>query len=99
VIVRDLGFDGIDINMGCPETNVNNQGSGASLILQPDLAVEIVAACKRGAGSLPVTVKTRIGFHHIDYKDWVLCSPSTDGRETRCPRSQPTGMLLEKLWR
>jgi len=78
VIVRDLGFDGIDINMGCPETNVNNQGSGASLILQPDLAVEIVAACKRGAGSLPVTVKTRIGFHHIDYKDWVLRLLSTE---------------------
>jgi hypothetical protein len=38
MIVRDLGFDGIDINMGCPETNVNNQGSGASLILDPPLA-------------------------------------------------------------
>ncbi|CAH0484898.1 unnamed protein product [Peronospora farinosa] len=72
MIVRDLGFDGIDINMGCPERNVNKQGSGAALILQPSLAMEIVAACKRGAGDLPVSVKTRIGFHHIDYKDWVL---------------------------
>lgn len=72
MIVRDLGFDGIDINMGCPETNVNNQGSGAALILRPDLAVEIVGACKRGASDLPVSVKTRIGFHSIDYKDWVL---------------------------
>ncbi|RLN06172.1 hypothetical protein BBJ28_00010145 [Nothophytophthora sp. Chile5] len=72
MIVRDLGFDGIDINMGCPETNINNQGSGASLILDPTLAVDIVAACKRGAGDLPVSIKTRIGFHHIEYKDWVL---------------------------
>ena len=72
MIVRDLGFDGIDINMGCPERNVNKQGSGAALILQPSLAMEIVAACKRGAGDLPVSVKTRIGFNHIDYKDWVL---------------------------
>ncbi|CAI5716548.1 unnamed protein product [Peronospora destructor] len=72
MIVRDLGFDGIDINMGCPEKNVNKQGSGAALILQPSLAMEIVAACKRGVGDLPVSVKTRIGFHHIDYKDWVL---------------------------
>ncbi|KAF4321021.1 hypothetical protein BBO99_00005231 [Phytophthora kernoviae] len=71
-IVRDLGFDGIDINMGCPETNVNNQGSGAALMLDPELAVQIVTACKRGAGDLPVTIKTRIGFHRIDYKDWVL---------------------------
>lgn len=38
MIVRDLGFDGIDINMGCPENNVNNQGSGASLIKTPALA-------------------------------------------------------------
>ncbi|CAH0474216.1 unnamed protein product [Peronospora belbahrii] len=72
MIVRDLGFDGIDINMGCPEKNVIDQESGAALILQPNLAVEIVAACKRGAQDLPVSVKTRIGFHHIDYKDWVL---------------------------
>lgn len=71
MIVRDLGFDGIDINMGCPETTVTNQGSGAALILQPQLASQIVAACKRGAGPLPVSVKTRIGFHHIEYKDWV----------------------------
>uniref|UniRef100_M4BKI5 tRNA-dihydrouridine synthase n=1 Tax=Hyaloperonospora arabidopsidis (strain Emoy2) TaxID=559515 RepID=M4BKI5_HYAAE len=72
MIVRDLGFDGIDINMGCPEPTVTNQGSGAALILQPQLASQIVAACKRGAGALPVSVKTRIGFHDIDYKDWVL---------------------------
>uniref|UniRef100_K3X2Z5 tRNA-dihydrouridine synthase n=1 Tax=Globisporangium ultimum (strain ATCC 200006 / CBS 805.95 / DAOM BR144) TaxID=431595 RepID=K3X2Z5_GLOUD len=72
MIVRDLGFDGIDINMGCPETNVNNQGSGASLILDPPLAENIIRECKRGAGDIPVSVKTRIGFHEIDYKDWVL---------------------------
>ncbi|GAB9467737.1 hypothetical protein Gpo141_00005073 [Globisporangium polare] len=72
MIVRDLGFDGIDINMGCPENNVNNQGSGAALILDPALAENIIRECKRGAGDLPVTVKTRIGFHKIDYKDWVL---------------------------
>ncbi|KAF4031194.1 Dihydrouridine synthase (Dus) [Phytophthora infestans] len=78
MIVRDLGFDGIDINMGCPETNVNSQGSGAALILQPDLAVDIVAACKRGAGNLPVSIKTRIGFHHIDYTDWILRLLGTD---------------------
>ncbi|GLD92126.1 hypothetical protein PINS_up000659 [Pythium insidiosum] len=70
-IVRDLGFDGIDINMGCPEDNVNKQGSGAALIKTPKLAQEIVAACKRGAGDLPVTVKTRIGFHQIEYEDWL----------------------------
>jgi hypothetical protein len=34
-LLRDLGFDGIDINMGCPEKNVNKQGSGAALIGNP----------------------------------------------------------------
>lgn len=72
MIVKDLGFDGIDINMGCPEAVVNNQGSGAALILQPTLAERIIAECKRGAGDLPVSVKTRIGFHKIECKDWVL---------------------------
>lgn len=72
MIVRDLGFDGIDINMGCPEDVVNNQGSGAALILQPTVAEEIISECKRGAGDLPVSVKTRIGFHTIEYKDWIL---------------------------
>ncbi|TMW67337.1 hypothetical protein Poli38472_012453 [Pythium oligandrum] len=72
IIVRDLGFDGIDINMGCPEDNVNKQGSGAALIQNPQLAQEIVRECKRGAGDLPVTVKTRIGFHEIAYRDWIL---------------------------
>ncbi|KAI9915989.1 hypothetical protein PsorP6_007523 [Peronosclerospora sorghi] len=78
MIVRDLGFDGIDINMGCPEINVNNQGSGAALILQPNVAMDIVAACKRGAHKLPVSIKTRIGFHHIDYKDWILRLMATE---------------------
>ncbi|DBA01266.1 TPA: hypothetical protein N0F65_010858 [Lagenidium giganteum] len=72
MILRDLGFDGIDINMGCPEENVNKQASGAALILDPERAVEIVRETKRGAGDVPVTIKTRIGFHHIDYNDWVL---------------------------
>lgn len=47
-IVAELGFDGIDINMGCPSKNVSSRGAGAGLIKTPTLALEIIAACKQG---------------------------------------------------
>lgn len=48
VLVCQLGFDGIDINMGCPAKNVANHGAGAGLISTPQLAQEIVKAVKLG---------------------------------------------------
>ncbi|MBX4190009.1 tRNA-dihydrouridine synthase [Candidatus Parcubacteria bacterium] len=68
----ELGFDGIDINMGCPENRVvSKQGAGAALILKPELAQEIIKETKRGAGDLPVSVKTRIGFNSINTEEWI----------------------------
>ena len=67
----ELGFDGIDINMGCPVSKVLKQGSCASLILNPELAKNIVEETKRGADSLPVSVKTRIGYHSIITEEWI----------------------------
>jgi tRNA-dihydrouridine synthase len=62
-----LGFDGVDINMGCPDKSVEKQGAGAVLIKNPELAKEIILAAKRGAksdeGGIPVSVKTRIGYN------------------------------------
>ncbi len=69
--VRELGFDGIDINMGCPDKNVCKQGAGAALIQTPELANEIIMAAKEGARGLPVSVKTRIGFNSIVIEEWV----------------------------
>src|SRR3989344_382986 len=63
VLARELGFDGIDINMGCPDRSVEKQGAGAALIKTPELARRIIAETKRGAGSLPVSVKTRLGYN------------------------------------
>lgn len=48
IILSELGFDGIDINMGCPAKTVTQNGSGAALIDKPDLAVEIIQATKKG---------------------------------------------------
>jgi tRNA-dihydrouridine synthase B len=47
-IVCALGFDGVDINMGCPAKNVASSGAGAALILKPELAKEIILETKRG---------------------------------------------------
>ena len=47
-IICELGFDGVDINMGCPAKSVATSGSGAGLIRTPDLAREIIAAVREG---------------------------------------------------
>lgn len=48
IILCQLGFDGIDLNMGCPAKTVENSGSGAALIKTPKLAQEIIKATKQG---------------------------------------------------
>jgi tRNA-dihydrouridine synthase len=65
-LIRELGFDGIDINMGCPDSGVEKSGGGAALIKNPEFAREIIRATKRGAGALPVSVKTRLGYRSTD---------------------------------
>lgn len=70
-IARELGFDGIDINMGCPDKSVVDQGAGAALIRNPKRAREIIKATKEGAGDLPVSVKTRIGFGENEIETWL----------------------------
>jgi len=67
----ELGFDGIDINMGCPDRSVEKQGAGAALIKNHKLAKEIVKETKRGAHKLPVSIKTRLGYNKIETKEWV----------------------------
>jgi tRNA-dihydrouridine synthase len=61
-LARELGFDGIDINMGCPDKSIMKRGAGANLMKHPQLAQEIIRAAQEGAASLPVSVKTRIGW-------------------------------------
>ncbi len=74
-ILFDLGFDGIDINMGCPDKKVEKQGAGASLIQDPKRAQALIRATKEGAGGIPVSVKTRIGYNKIQTQEWIetLC--------------------------
>jgi len=70
-LVKNLGFDGIDINMGCPDRNVIKQKAGAYLIKTPRIASQIIQATKKGAGDLPISVKTRIGYDKNQIKEWA----------------------------
>ena len=64
------GFDGIDINMGCPVKKVVKNKSCSALINYPELAREIIVATKEGT-HLPVSVKTRLGFNDVITEKWI----------------------------
>lgn len=67
---KELGFIGIDINMGCPDASAVKAGGGAGMIRTPELATEIIAAAK--SAGLPVSVKTRLGYSSVDeWRDWL----------------------------
>jgi tRNA-dihydrouridine synthase len=67
--VRELGFDGIDINMGCPAKSAIKSG-GSALIRKPEVAVAAITAAK--TAGLPVSVKTRLGYTSVsEWRDWL----------------------------
>ncbi|MFZ2205357.1 MAG: tRNA-dihydrouridine synthase [Minisyncoccia bacterium] len=66
-----LGFDGIDINMGCPDKTIEKQGSGAASIKDPKHALQIIRAAKEGSGGLSISVKTRIGYNKNEIETWI----------------------------
>lgn len=69
--ISEQGFDGIDLNMGCPQKDVVKKGLCAALIENRDLAAQIIMATQKGANGLPVSVKTRIGINTICTEDWL----------------------------
>ena len=70
-----LGYDGFDINMGCPAKVICNQGAGSAMIKDPEGAQELIQAAIRGAEyngkKIPVSVKTRIGFNKNEIDTWL----------------------------
>lgn len=73
--VASLGFDGIDINMGCPDKSIEKQGCGSAMIKNPEKAREIIQAVKNGIKdakkNIPVSVKTRIGYSKNQIEEWI----------------------------
>src|SRR3989344_7701227 len=70
-MIADMGFDGIDINFGCPERSIVKQGACGAMIGDKDRVGEIIAAVREGVGKLPMSVKTRIGNKQIATEDWI----------------------------
>jgi nifR3 family TIM-barrel protein len=70
-LCRELGFDGIDLNMGCPDRSVEKQGSGAAHMKDWKRAQEVIRAAQEGAGNIPVSVKTRIGYNKVEFMEWL----------------------------
>jgi nifR3 family TIM-barrel protein len=86
MLATELGFDGIDINMGCPDKSIEKQGAGAAMIKSPTIAQDVIRAAKQGTEEaakkiievngknkqpLPVSVKTRIGFNKNELETWL----------------------------
>ncbi len=70
-IAADMGYDEINLNVGCPSDRVQSGNFGACLMAQPERVAECVAAMHQAA-SIPVTVKHRIGIDEQDaYEDMV----------------------------
>ncbi len=63
----DMGFAGVDINMGCPEKSVIKNGCCSALVDNRALAGEIITQTKKAAdGKIAVSVKTRLGLNEVD---------------------------------
>jgi tRNA-dihydrouridine synthase A len=70
-IAEDFGYDGVNLNVGCPSSRVKEGNFGACLMLQPQRVADCVAAMQQ-ATHLPVSVKHRIGVDECDrYEDLV----------------------------
>jgi len=69
-IAEDMGYDEININLGCPSKKVQKNKFGACLIKEPDLVADcinkMISSCK-----IPVTAKTRIGFDKVENYDYL----------------------------
>jgi nifR3 family TIM-barrel protein len=74
-LAAELGFDGIDINMGCPDKTIEKQGAGAAMIKDPAAALAVIAAAKRGIAAagrdIPLSVKTRVGYNAVQINEWI----------------------------
>ncbi len=69
-IAEDMGYDEININLGCPSKKVQKNMFGACLIKEPDLVAECINAMVKSC-NIPVTAKTRIGFDDVESFEYL----------------------------
>ena len=71
-IIKELGFDGVDINMACPQKKIIKHGACGGLIKNQELAEEIILASKEACGKdFPLSIKTRLGFNKPQVDEWI----------------------------
>ncbi len=70
-IIKRMSFEGVDINMGCPDREIVKKGYCSGLIHNQKLAEEIIIATREAAGNLSVSVKTRLGYDRIQTQEWI----------------------------
>jgi tRNA-dihydrouridine synthase B len=81
-ILEELGFDLIDMNLGCPVKKVVSNGEGSALLKDPDKAEAVFRAVRRAVKNIPVTVKMRKGFN----------DPSGDEAAEMARRAEASGL-------
>ena len=69
-IAEDMGYDEININLGCPSKKVQKNKFGACLIKEPDLVAECIHEMVNSC-NIPVTAKTRIGYDDVEEFDYL----------------------------
>jgi nifR3 family TIM-barrel protein len=102
--VSKLGFDGIDINMGCPDRSVEKQGAGAAMMKDMEKAGKIIQAVKDGIKdskkkNIAISVKTRIGYNKNQIEVWIpfLLSQNIDALTVHA-RTRKEMSLVPARW-
>ena len=72
----EMGFDGVDINMGCPDQSIEKQKCGAAMMRHPELALGVIKAAKDaatvdGVQKMAISVKTRVGYNAVELDTWI----------------------------
>lgn len=70
-MIESMGYDLLDLNLGCPAPKVAGKGSGSALLANPDLAKQIFTAVIKSVKKIPVTVKMRLGVEDASGKEAV----------------------------
>lgn len=71
-VLRPMGYERLDINMGCPFTLQTRHGRGAGLLPNPEAVEDICRIVRQHEGELTFSVKMRLGLHEVDEWERVL---------------------------
>lgn len=95
IILAALGFDGVDINMGCPDRNIAKKGGGAGLIRQPELAKELILTVKKALLDWLNGITLETAHIHQDVIDYIYASGIKSSRKV-LPTSVKTRTGIEE---